>query len=202
MRRSNSEESASYVFTPPTEGVYVVEVVPEGVEGLLMLFEDDYEYATSLLAVVQFSDLVWKKLRYAFKASTNLPFDEGIHLPNLSQCTSLKKMFWSCEAFNATLSEWDASRITNMAGMFGYCEGFNQPSENWNVSQVTNMGGMFLYCAFFNQPLEKWNVGNVNSQNSMFSSCTNFNQPLVKWDVSNVTRMSVMFTECTFLINP
>ena len=58
---------------------------------MLRLFEDDYEYATSLFSVVQFSDLVWKKLRNAFKSSTNLRFDEGSDVPNLSQCTSLKK---------------------------------------------------------------------------------------------------------------
>lgn len=174
------EETAPYILTPPTDGVYVVEAGPEGVEGMLMEFDNHYDFAPSLLLVVQFGDVVWKKLHNAFSWCTNMRFDEGIDIPNLSQCTDLEMMFRKCTIFNSSLAKWDVSKITNMSSMFEGCENFNQPLESWDVSQVTNMSRMFADCSSFNQPLEKWNVCHVNNMEGMFSNCIAFNQPLEK----------------------
>ena len=204
MGKYESEETSPYIFTPPSDGIYVVEAGPEGVEGMLMSFgfDDVLHAAPRLLSVVQFGDVVWKQLHKAFLFCSNMQFAEGIDTPNLSQCTNLKEMFWLCKAFNTPLEQWDVSKITNMDGMFYGCESFNQPLESWDVSQVTNMSRMFANCSTFNQPLEKWNVSNVTDMSGMFDECHSFNQPLEKWNVSKVTSMTNMFSSCTVFNQP
>ena len=77
------KETAAYRFTPPTDGVYVVEAGPEGVEGMLMSFgfDDARHFGPNLLSVVQFGDVVWKKLYRAFNFCSNMRFEEGIDTP-------------------------------------------------------------------------------------------------------------------------
>ena len=140
------EDINFYTFTPPTDGVYVVEAGPEGVESIKMAFEEELDIAPTLLSVVQFGDVVWKKLYYAFHSCTNMRFEEGIDTPNLSQCTSLRDMFRHCERFNSPLEHWDVSAVTDMGGMFYGCKAFNQPLGKWNVSAVTEMSWMFCGC--------------------------------------------------------
>ena len=97
--RKESDESYiivenPYTFTTPTDGVYVVEVGPEGVEAMHMRnFDGDRETASRLLSVVQFGDVAWKKLNRAFYGCNNLQFEKNIDAPNLSQCTTLTEMF-------------------------------------------------------------------------------------------------------------
>ena len=144
IRNNSGEETASpYIFTPPTDGIYVVEAGAEGVEGMLMSFDNVLNIAPKLLSVVQFGDVVWKKLYRAFNFCSNMRFEEGIDTPNLSQCTDLEQMFRGCKVFNSPLAHWDVSKITNMRSMFDGCEAFNQPLECWDVSQVTEMSSMF-----------------------------------------------------------
>ena len=193
------EETAAYRFTPPTDGVYVVEAGPEGVEGMLMSFgfDDARHFGPNLLSVVQFGDVVWKKLYRAFDFCSNMCFEEGIDTPNLSQCTDLEQMFRGCKVFNSPLSQWDVSKITDMRGMFEDCESFNQPLGSWDVSHVTDMSSMFNNCIAFNQFLEPWDVSQVTDMHGMFSGCKTFNQPLNRWNVEKVTDMSLMFFYCS-----
>lgn len=191
------EDINFYTFTPPTDGVYVVEAGPEGVEGMLMLFDYAEIFSMKLLSVVQFGDVVWKRLQSAFHNCSDMRFEEGIDIPNLSQCTDLSLMFAGCESFNHPLGSWDVSRVTLMTGMFAGCRSFNQPLEKWDVSKVTDMSDMFTDCTAFNQPLEKWDVSSVTDMSWMFCGCERFNQPLEKWNVSDVTDMQFMFFDCT-----
>lgn len=186
-----------YTITPPTDGVYVVEAGPEGVEGMLMLFDLSEMTAPNLLTVEQFGDVVWKQLTDAFNGCFNMQFAKGIDTPNLSQCTSLAGMFSGCEAFDSPLAQWDVSQVTAMNRMFNRCLVFNQPLEKWDVSKVENMESMFNFCESFNQPLDRWNVGRVTNMEYMFLFCFAFNQPLNSWNVSQVTNMSQMFDGCT-----
>ena len=202
MGENGFEETTPYILIPPTDGIYVVEAGPEGVEGMLMSFENSFEYGHTLLAVVQFGDVVWKRLHYAFSWCVNMRFDEGIDTPNLSQCTSLKGMFQWCKSFNSPLANWDVSKITNMNSMFETCENFNQPLESWDVSHVTDMSRMSAECSSFNQPLAKWDVSKVNDMSGMFANCESFNQPIESWDVSQVTQTSGMFFDCALFNQP
>ena len=196
------EDISLYTFTPPTDGVYVVEAGPEGVEGIKMAFEEELDIAPTLLSVVQFGDVVWKKLYNAFHSCTNMRFEEGIDTPNLSQCTDLSDMFRDCERFNSPLEHWEVSTVTDMSNMFYGCKAFNQPLEKWNVSHVVNMGGMFKDCILFNQPLNLWDVSSVTNIDFMFDGCKAFNQPLEKWNVAKVKDMFYMFRNCSSFNQP
>ena len=196
------EAISLYTFTPPTDGVYVVEAGPEGVEGIKMAFEEELDIAPTLLSVVQFGDVVWKKLYNAFHSCTNMRFEGGIDTPNLSQCTDLSDMFRDCERFNSPLEHWDVSTVTDMSNMFYGCKAFNQPLEKWNVSHVVNMGGMFKDCILFNQPLNLWDVSSVTNIDFMFDGCKAFNQPLEKWNVAKVKDMFYMFRNCSSFNQP
>ena len=202
MGENGIEETTPYILIPPTDGIYVVEAGSEGVEGMLMSFENSFEYGHALLTVVQFGDVVWKRLHYAFSWCVNMRFAEGIDTPNLSQCTSLKGMFQWCKSFNSPLANWDVSKITNMNSMFETCENFNQPLESWDVSHVTDMSRMFAECSSFNQPLAKWNVSKVSDMSDMFHVCSAFNQDINDWNVSNVTKMGGMFCWCSSFNQP
>ena len=191
-----------YTFATPTDGIYVVEAGPEGVEGMCMTFENSFEFGPTLLSVVQFGDVVWKRLHNAFNRCVNMRFDEGIDTPNLGQCTNLSSMFDNCKNFNSPLAHWDVSNVTDMNNMFFGCKVFNQPLESWNVSKVTDMSNMFAVCELFNQPLGGWDVRNVTNMLGMFQSCERFNQPLEKWNVSHVTDMSLMFALCDAFNQP
>jgi membrane associated lipoprotein len=178
------EETTPYTFTTPTDGVYVVEAGPEGVEGMLMSFDGDVIFSMKLLSVVQFGDVVWKKLRWAFYNCSDMRFEEGIDTPNLSQCTNLSWMFTGCESFNHPLGSWNVSQVTLMTGMFAGCRSFNQPLEKWDVSKVTDMSDMFTDCTAFNQPLAQWDVANVKDMSRMFYGCSSFNQSLEAWNIN------------------
>ncbi len=173
-----------HILTPPTDGIYVVEAGPEGVEGMLMSFDGDVTFSMKLLSVVQFGDVVWKKLRWAFYNCSDMRFEEGIDTPNLGQCTDLSGMFTGCETFNHPIESWDVSQVTVMKAMFAGCRSFNQSLEKWNVSKVTDMSEMFRDCAIFNQPLAQWDVANVKDMSKMFDGCSSFNQSLEAWNIN------------------
>lgn len=191
---------APYVFTPPTDGVYVVEAGPEGVEGIVPYSSD--AKGRLLTEVAQFGDVRWRRLAHAFQNCKNMHFAAGIDTPDLSQCTSLAGMFAGCETFNALLEDWDVSHITDLSGMFLGCARFNSPLAAWNVSQVENMGSMFHTCSSFNQPLGGWNVSRVKNMEQMFFQCYEFNQPLAQWNVGQVTQMNSMFEGCLAFNQP
>ena len=197
------ERVKPYSFMPPTEGVYVVEAGPEGVEGMYMTFYGSQQiYAPKLLSVVQFGDVVWKRLEYAFCDCESMQFAEGIDTPDLSQCTSLKGMFSSCSAFNHPLEHWDVSHVTDMSNMLSGCHAFNQPLEKWDVSHVTDMNSLFCNCWSFNQPLEGWDVRQVTDMERAFFGCKVFNQPLAQWDVRQVTNLHNTFSHCSAFNQP
>ncbi len=191
-----------YTLTPPTDGVYVVEAGPEGVEGMLMVFDLSETTAPNLLTVAQFGDVVWKQLTDAYYGCSNMQFAKDIDAPNLSQCTNLTGMFTDCAAFNSPLEHWDVSHVTNMCSMFSGCRSFNQPLNGWNVGKVSDMSGLFYGCEQFNQPLDKWDVSSVTKMNDLFVNCAAFNQPLASWNVSNVTTMEWMFKGCSSFNQP
>ncbi len=183
LKKGEYERASPYIFTTPTDGVYVVEADPEGVEGMLMLFDYAEIFSMKLLSVVQFGDVVWKRLQSAFHNCSDMRFEEGIDIPNLSQCTNLSWMFAGCESFNHPLESWDVSQVTLMTGMFAGCRSFNQPLEKWDVSKVTGMSDMFTDCTAFNQPLAQWDVANVKDMSRMFYGCSSFNQSLEAWNI-------------------
>jgi len=169
-----------------------------------------------LLDVLQWGDIAWRSMRYAFEGASNLTISASDN-PNLTQVQSMRFMFgdainltfdysindWDvshvtdmyglfdrAKKFNSDISDWNVSNVTTMASMFSGAEAFNQPLGNWDVSQVTNMSAIFYNAKVFNQDIRDWNVSNVHNMGYMFYLAEAFNQPLGKWDVSGVSGVS------------
>ena len=151
---------------------------------------------TRLYNVKQWGDLAWGDFRNAFQGAGNLGRDHALTFatdtPNLSNVTSMSKMFRFASAFNGDLSSWNVSNVRNMNSMFHNTNSFNGDLSSWNVSNVTDMGSMFNFAAF-NGDINSWNVSNVTNMLGMFSSAGSFNRDLNSWNVSNVRDMSYMF---------
>jgi len=129
-------------------------------------------------------------------------FNQTISSWNVSNVTNMNAMFAGANAFNQTIGSWDVSNVTNMYAMFYVANTFNQPIGSWNVSNVTNMYQMFNFAESFNQPISSWDVSNVTNMADMFNSAYAFNQPISSWDVNNVTNMSGMFNSASAFNQP
>ena len=126
---------------------------------------------------------------------TNLLFNENISSWDVSNVTTMGRMFYLATTFNESIGSWNMSKVTDISWMFYKAAAFNQPIGSWNVSNVTNMQGMFANANTFNQPIGSWNVSNVINMSYMFQSgpAAAFNQPLGDWNVSKVANMASMF---------
>ena len=127
---------------------------------------------------------------------------------DVSNVTSMSKLFMGIILWETDLSFWDVSNVTDMSGMFSFqqVQIKNSGIENWDVSSVTDMSFMFYNGTNFDKPsqtgvggithhidLSSWNVGNVKNMSGMFVY-TYVSHDISSWDVSNVTDMSYMFS--------
>ena len=182
--------------TYATVGTFTVSM--SGIFGRLDATLLDIEQdAPQLISVDQWGDNQWTSMENAFTNCANLEIN-ATDAPDLSQATSLKKMFYGVDSINTSLNNWDVSTITDMSSMF-YFTSYSQTLGNWDVSNVTNMSNMFSSCGFGGAVLDlnNWDVSNVTNMYHIFSQVT-MNEPLNNWDVSNVTDMSYMFYQCSF----
>ena len=131
----------------------------------------------------------------------NVDSNQNISSWDVSNVTTMRRMFKNTTAFNQPLNNWDVGNVTDMSGMFTSSI-FNQPLNNWDVSNVTDMTNMFFEASSFNQPLNNWDVSSVNSIRNMFLESNSFNQPLNSWDVSSVTNMVGVFSGTTAFNQP
>ncbi|OIP85186.1 MAG: hypothetical protein AUK44_00360 [Porphyromonadaceae bacterium CG2_30_38_12] len=134
--------------------------------------------------------------------SGNESFNQSLNNWDVSSVTDMYKMFYGAMAFNRPLNNWVVSNVTNMSSMFYGAESFNQALNNWDVSKVTRMRSMFRGAESFNQPLIDWIVSGVTNMSNMFEGAMTFNQPLNNWNVSNVTNMAYMFTDAESFNQP
>jgi surface protein len=180
---------------------------------------DPEQDSPQFISIDQWGDNQWTSMENAFFNCDNLQVN-ATDAPNLSQVTSLEKMFYGINSLNESINNWDVSTITNMSEMFHFAtysqslgdwdvsnvtnmsnmffassiSGVTLNLNNWNVSNVTNMSGMFRNSAI-NEPLNSWNVSNVTDMSYMFCSATSFNQSINSWNVSAVTNMTYMFNQ-------
>jgi len=109
-----------------------------------------------------------------------------------SKVTDMYDAFNSKTGFNGDISRWNTSKVTNMKYMFKDAEAFNQPIGDWDTSKVTNMGVMLMNTKAFNQPIGNWNTSKVTNMENMFNGAEVFNQPIGDWDTSQVTKIGAM----------
>jgi surface protein len=145
-----------------------------------------------ILEVAEWGEIEWQSFESAFHGCSNLQVT-ALDAPNLSNVTSLKRMFRNASLLNASINNWQLNTITDLSEMFLFAISFNQPLNQWDVSNVGNMSELFSSASSFNQPLNDWNVSNVTNMSALFSNAHAFNQPLDNWNVSAVTDMNGMF---------
>jgi surface protein len=103
-------------------------------------------------------------------------------------------MFYYCSQLkNINTTNWNVSNVTTMYKMFSGCYVLNPNVSNWNVSKVTTMEYMFQNTFFANPDVSLWNTSMVTLLSSMFSGSVAANPNVTNWNVSNVTNMQLMF---------
>lgn len=145
-----------------------------------------------LLSIVQWGDLRWSSMESAFADASNLVI-RASDVPNLSQVTSMRRVFLGATLMNSNVANWNVSNVTDMSYAFAEARYFNQNIAGWDVSNVTDMSNMFNGAWRFDQYLGDWNVSKVENMSRMFYRAVIFNQPLNDWDVSKVSDFSYLF---------
>ena len=145
-----------------------------------------------IVSIEQWGDIQWSSMEEAFEGASNLTYN-ATDTPDLSNVTSLERMFQGAKSFNGDIGAWDVSNITSMRTMFLGADSFNQDLSLWDMSSVTDISLMFDNAASFNQDISPWDVSNVTQMSATFYKATSFNQDLGDWDISNVVDMEEMF---------
>ena len=143
--------------------------------------------------ILQWGDIEWESMAWAFAGCENLVSLSATDAPNLSNVTDLTGMFYGATSFNEDLGDWDTSSITTMAGLFSGASAFNGDVSSWSTSAVTSMTNMFYGCSSFNQDINGWDTSSVTNMSGMFTGASIFNQFIGDWITSAVTDMSSMF---------
>ncbi|WP_346882324.1 BspA family leucine-rich repeat surface protein [uncultured Algibacter sp.] len=170
-------------------GIYTISIIGDYPAHIYNRTDRDNK---KLISVDQWGTQPWKSMEKAFWFCDNMEYNAP-DVPDLSNVTSMARMFRRNKLFNGNINNWDVSNVINMDNMFYQTEIYNQPLDQWDVSKVTRMSDMFNSADAFNQPLNTWNVGNVTDMSDMFTRAESFNQPLNNWDVGSVTTMKKMF---------
>ena len=184
---SGQSGTSSHLYDGP--GTYTVRI--SGDFPNIHLFDRPAD-ATKLLSIEQWGDIGWTNMEGAFYGASNMEYNAA-DAPDLSSVTDMDSMFYSANAFDGDLSEWNVSGVTNMRYMFFDADAFDGDISGWDVSNVQDMGSMLRGADAFNQDISSWNVSSVTYMNLMFDGTDSFNRPLNDWDVSNVQNMGGMF---------
>ncbi len=149
-------------------------------------------YRDKLISIDQWGTTKWQDMEGAFEFCENVQI-LATDVPDLSEVTSMERMFRGALKANPDVSSWDVSNVTNMSHMFENAISAAPDLSNWDVSNVTDMSSMFEFVRSVNADVSKWDVSNVTNMDSMFYHMQNWNPDVSNWDVSNVTSMSNMF---------
>jgi surface protein len=120
-------------------------------------------------------------------------FDQNLSSWNTSRVTDMSSLFQGAHSFNGSIADWDTSALTTMDRMFAGALVFQQNISAWNTKRVTRMSLTFSQAYAFDQDLSAWKTSRVTNMQHMFFSATKFNGNLSTWDVANVRTMHSMF---------
>lgn len=183
--------STTVTFSSP--GTYTVSITSDNGSFDGIRFGNSYDIS-KILSIDQWGDIQWSSMEEAFYGCANL-INNATDFPDLTQVTSIRRMFREAPNYNGDLGNCNTSSVTNMSEAFWACLSFNQNIGAWNTENVTNMSGMFAGAINFNQDLSGWNTENVTDMSQMFAVSWAFDQDLSNWNTSSVTDMSHMFRE-------
>lgn len=183
----------------PSSGIYRISITPgtPTVSGSFhrIRFANSFDIY-KIISIEQWGSIQWSSMEDAFHGCANL-INNATDFPDLTQVTSMRRMFREAPNFNGDLGNCNTSSVTDMSEAFWGCLSFDQNIGNWNTENVTNMGGMFAGAISFNKDLSSWNTGNVTDMSFMFTSASSFNQEIGNWNTAEVTDMSYIFHNAT-----
>lgn len=109
-------------------------------------------------------------------------------IPSTNNLIDCSYMFFSSQAFNQNINNWNISKVTNFESMFNNADAFNQPLNNWGAQIGLNTGAttitmsqMFRNNGSFNQDIRNWDISKVTTFSSFLSAATSFNKNLANW---------------------
>lgn len=179
-----------FTVTFPDPGIYRVEITGD----FPRIFFAGSGDRLKILSVEQWGDIEWSSMENAFRRASNLEIN-ATDAPDLSNVTSMARMFEDASSVNSDLNNWDVSNVMDMRNLFDGARAFNGNISSWDVSSVTNMAEMFNNAREFNQDIGGWITSSVtgNGMLQMFQNARAFNQDISGWDVSGITNMRSMF---------
>ena len=92
---------------------------------------------------------------------------------DVSQITNMDSIFEHSN-YNGDIGNWDVSNVTSMFKMFAFNREFNSPLNNWNTSNVVCTENMFWNARAFDQNISSWNLENAVICNYMFDKAESF----------------------------
>jgi len=114
----------------------------------------------------------WIDMTAAFRNCSNLQLT-ATDIPDLSNVKSLKEMFDGCINFTGgNIGNWNVSNVTTMERMFANAENFNADISDWDVSNVDDMFNMFFHAKRFNQDLSGWCMSRILTEPQGFHAGT------------------------------
>ena len=120
-------------------------------------------------------------------------FNQNIDSWDVSNVTTLSRLFYKANSFNHDLNSWDTSSVTDMSYTFMEARAFNGNISSWNTASVTTMNQMFRDADVFNNDLNSWDVSSVTTMYGMFQNADVFNGNIQSWNTESVTNMYAMF---------
>ena len=193
------KEDTRYKITFPKAGIY--EVVAMGLTKLYARDIDTKQKEETLILLKSWGNAQWASLTTGLEGYKALKIDSEAGNPDLSNITSLERLFASCWVMNSsTLKDWDVSKITNFNALFSDCRAFNQDLSAWSIENAENLSSMFAGCTSFSQELTEWKdkVAKCTTMEAMFNYAKLFNGNVGAWKVGNVTNMKAMFAGTEF----
>lgn len=136
------------------------------------------------LTVQQWGKNKYKGLEKMFAGFHTVEFADSAGVPDLSQATSIERVFEYVESIIGDLNKWDVSNIENFSSAFHDSQ-FNGDISRWNTARVTDMRSMFFQAASFDQNLSQWDIAQLKLAYDMFDesglSPKNFTATLDGW---------------------
>lgn len=149
--------------------------------------------AVKLLSIEQWGNNPWQDCTYMFVTCSNLICNASDNA-DMSQCISMRDMFYNAWNFNGDISGWNVSSLLNMNRTFARAYTFNQDIGAWNISKVNTMSETFFRAYAFNQDIGAWDTSNVTNMFQCMPYMLVFNHDIGNWNVSKVTNMVAMFS--------
>ena len=146
------------------------------------------------LTVQQWGKNKYKGLEKMFAGFRAVEFADDAGAPDLSQATSIERIFEYVESIIGDLNKWDVSHIENFSSAFHDSQ-FNGDISKWDTRNAATMRDMFMSAFYFNGDISRWNTSRVTDMRSMFFQAASFDRNLSQWDIAQLKLAYDMFDE-------